>query len=110
MSIREDIIEQRAMQVRQAWDAILRQPEGRLAVWSILEGCHLFGQTHFGNDLDGFRAGQRDIGLGILRDRVFPHGSKTFTDMQIEHADLIDRLEAAAERDAANAEKENSDE
>lgn len=104
--IDEIIAERRAMEVRQAWDEVLRTTAGRLVLWSILERCHLFAQTHHGNDLDGWRAGQREVGLMILNERIFPHDVRTFAAMQTEHAELMDRIHLAAEQ---QAEKEQTD-
>lgn len=105
--VAEIMTERRALEVRQAWDAVLRTREGRLVMWSILERCHLFAQTHLGTDLDGLRAGQREVGLMILNERIFPHDVRTFAAMQIEHAELMDRIQLAAEQ---QAEKEQADE
>lgn len=95
----------KAKDVREAWHSVLSTQAGRLAVWSILEECHLFAQTHHGHPLDGLRAGMREIGLRILNDRVFPHDVRTFATMQIEHAELMQRIEREAER----ATKEDQD-
>jgi hypothetical protein len=105
--ISEIIAERRALEVRQAWGTVLGTREGRLVMWSILERCHVFARTYYGNDLDGFREGQREVGLMILNERIFPHDVRTFAAMQIEHAELMDRIQLAAEQ---QAEKETSDE
>ncbi|MTH65068.1 hypothetical protein [Paracoccus shanxieyensis] len=107
MSIAELIATTRERNITEAWNRVLDSADGRLVVWSILERCSLFRQTHWGNDLDGFRAGQRDIGLIVLNERVFPHDVQTFPNMQMEHAALMERIERAAEQEA---EKENPDE
>lgn len=90
----------KAKDVREAWGTVLSTREGRLVIWSILEECHLFAQTHHGHPLDGLRAGMRDVGLRILNDRVFPHDVRTFATMQIEHAELMQRIEREAELEA----------
>lgn len=98
MSIEETIARNRADEIAQAWAETLDTESGRLAVWSILERCHLFASTFTGDPLTGAHAeGERSIGLMILRDRVFPHDPRTFADMQAEHAALMDRLRTAAE-------------
>lgn len=96
----------REKDVREAWHSVLSTREGRLVVWSILEECHLFQQTHHGHPLDGLRAGMREVGLRILNERVFPHDTRTFATMQIEHAELMQRIEREA---ALEAEKEQDD-
>lgn len=96
----------REKDVREAWASVLATPAGRLVVWSILEDCLLFQQTHHGHPLDGLRAGQREVGLRILNNRVFPHDTRTFATMQIEHAELMQRIEREAQLEA---EKEQDD-
>ncbi|QRZ14728.1 hypothetical protein JWJ88_17335 [Paracoccus methylovorus] len=103
----EIMAERRALEVRQAWDTVLRTREGRLVIWSILERCYPFAQTHHGNEMDGWRAGQREVGLMILNERIFPHDVGTFAAMQTEHAELMDRIQLAAEQ---QAEREQADE
>ncbi|MBD9528243.1 hypothetical protein [Paracoccus sp. PAR01] len=88
MNVAAIIKENRDRKLRQAWDAVLRTPEGRLVIWSILEHCHLFSQTHAGDANDGFRAGMREVGLRVLNQQVFPHDVKTFAGMQVEHAEM----------------------
>lgn len=92
----------KAKDVREAWGSVLSTRAGRLVVWSILEDCHLFQQTYYGHPLDGLRAGMREVGLRILNDRVFPHDTRTFADMQVEHAELMERIEAEAIREREN--------
>lgn len=105
--VAEILMANRDRAISDAWSAMLRSTDGRLVMWSILERCHLFSQTHVGTALDGFRAGMRDIGLHILNDRIFPHDVRTFANMQVEHAEMMQRLQLAAEQEA---EKETSDE
>jgi len=107
VNVDQIIIENRDRKIRQAWEAVLRQPEGRLAIWSILENCHLFSQTHAGDAHDSYRAGMREIGLRILNDRVFPHDTRTFAGMQTEHAEMMAEIQHAAEQ---QAKREQADE
>lgn len=105
--VAEIIAARRALEARQAWAVMLGTREGRLVVWSVLELCHLFAQTHAGDAHDGFRAGMREVGLRILNERVFPHDARTFAAMQTEHAELMDRIQFAAEQ---QAERDQADE
>lgn len=98
--VSELIHENRSRTIAAAWDSVLDTAEGRLVVWSILEECLLFQQTHHGNDLDGWRAGMREIGLRILQGRVFAHDVRTFGGMQTEHALLMERIKSQAEMEA----------
>lgn len=98
--VSELIHESRSRSIIAAWDAVLDTAEGRLVVWSILEDCLLFQQTHHGNDLDGLRAGMREVGLRILQGRIFPHDARTFSGMQVEHALLMERIQSQAELEA----------
>lgn len=98
MSDRADLIAQnRENSIAGAWERVLDTSDGRLVIWSILDGCWLFSQTHLGNEMDGLRAGMREVGLKLLRERIFPHNVRTFSDMQMEHADLMERIERAVE-------------
>lgn len=97
----------RARAIDAAWGKILSDEAGRLVVWSILDRCMLFQQTHHGNDLDGLRAGMREVGLQILQGHVFPHDPRTFASMQVEHAELMDRIQQQVDLET---EKENDDE
>ena len=106
MSIAAQIEASRHRAIADAWASVLNTESGRLVVWSILEDCHLFAQTHLGNELDGLRAGMREVGLRILNNRVFPHDVRTFADMQVEHANLMDRLQKEA---AMEAQEEQND-
>lgn len=99
--------DRRALEVRQAWDDVLRTREGRLVAWSILEACYLFSQTHAGDAHDSFRAGMREVGLTMLNRHIFPHDVRTFAAMQTEHAALMDQIQHAAEQ---QAEREQADE
>ena len=92
-AIAELIAKNRENSVNAAWQAVLDTPEGRLVMWSILERCGVFQITTSGSSLDQWRAGFRDLGLTVLNERIFPHGVRTFATMQVEHAELMQRIE-----------------
>lgn len=86
-----DAVEERARdlyerRLRNAWAKVLDDPDGRLVAWSILDHCHVFGSTYTGNAASNFLEGERNVGLKILRDHVFPHGHQTLG-MLMEEAD-----------------------
>lgn len=103
----EMIAMRRAAAVEAAWARVLSEEAGRLVVWSILDRCLLFQQTHYGNDLDGLRAGMREVGLQILQGHVLPHDPRTFASMQVEHTELMDRIQQQVDLET---EKDNEDE
>lgn len=104
--VSEMIERQREATISGAWRDVLDTDAGRLVVWSILERCGIFQITTSGSPLDGWRAGFRDAGLAILAERVFPHDTRTFAAMQLEHAEMMQRIQLHAEREA---EKDDDD-
>lgn len=95
--IAELIQRNREASIAEAWKRVLDTPEGRLAVWSILERCGVFQITTTGSATDQWRAGFRDAGLVLLNERVFPHDVRTFASMQVEHAELMQRIQLQAQ-------------
>lgn len=99
-AVAELIAKNRSASIDAAWAKVLGTPEGRLAVWSVLERCGIFQVTTTGTAMDSWRAGFRDAGLTLLTERVFPHDVRTFADMQLEHAQLMQRIQLQAELEA----------
>ena len=86
-------------QIDRAWAEVLETESGRAVVWSILQGTYLFDQTHGGDSLDGFRAGQRQVGLMILRNHLMPAGLDMLCRLQTEAAAREDRARLIARND-----------
>lgn len=105
-AVAELIAANRQRSIDAAWDKVLGTPEGRLAVWSILEDCGVFQITTTGSPTDQWRAGFRDAGLSLLNNRVFPHDVRTFADMQVEHAELMQRIQLQAELETGDQDHE----
>lgn len=82
----------RQMEVKNAWDAVLADAQGRLVVWDILEQCGVYRSTFTGNAHGTFLEGQRQIGLWMLADRIAAHSPRTFPQMQLEAAEFEERL------------------
>lgn len=78
-------------QLDRAWNDVLSTESGRAVIWSILQGTYLFDQTHGGDAMDGFRAGQRQVGLLILRNHVMPAGLDMLLRLQTEAAERESR-------------------
>lgn len=98
------IAHNREQNIAEAWRRVLDTPEGRLAVWSILERCGVFQITTTGSTTDQWRAGFRDAGLVLLNERVFPHDVRTFASMQVEHAELVQRIQREAQLEVKEGE------
>ncbi|OJH45183.1 hypothetical protein [Paracoccus sp. SM22M-07] len=90
---REELAEQH---MRDAWGTVLGSEEGRAVIWSILQATFLFDQTHVGDALDGFRAGMREVGLQVVRNRIQPAGFDVLGTLQREAAERADRFTLAA--------------
>lgn len=65
-------------QVANAFASILSSPEGRLAIWWLLDQCHVFSSTYTGNSAAAFLEGERNVGLKILKGHIFPNGHQVF--------------------------------
>jgi len=83
--------------LRNAWAKTLDDPDGRFLVWSLLDRCHVFSSTYTGNAASNFLEGERNIGLQILREHVFPQGHQTLGVLMEEADHRHSELMAAAE-------------
>lgn len=69
------------------WAKFINDPDGRFLIFSILDKCHVFGSTYTGNAASNFLEGERNVGLQILRQHIFPQGYHVLG-MLMEEADL----------------------
>jgi len=89
-------------QIDEAWDWMLRDPRGKLVLWSMLDKCGLFSFPHYGNSMDALMRGRQQVAAETLADYVFPRGMKVYTDMLLEAEHRQKLLEQAmVETDAA---------
>lgn len=86
-------------EIETAWQGLLVQPAGRLILWSILEKCGMFNFDHYGTDQDVIHKGRQQVGSELLRDFVFPHGMKGYTETLLEAEDRDLRIERAISAD-----------
>lgn len=101
MTFEEKVREHHEAQVRAAWGKILNDPLGRIAVWSILEKCHIFQTTYTGNADTNFLEGERSVGLKMLQEHIFPLGAEYLAQMMEENAARIAEIEMAIEQEAS---------
>lgn len=104
MTLEEKARDLYAAQVRAAWGKILNDPMGRVAVWSILEKCHIFQTTYTGNADTNFLEGERSVGLKVLEEHIFPLGTEYLMQMMDENAARIAEIEMAIEQEASDDE------
>ena len=81
--------------MQNAWAVFLASENGRMVLWSVLEQCHIFQTTYTGNQLQAFMEGERNIGLKILAERVFPQGMEIFAQMLLESEKRDKAIQAA---------------
>lgn len=79
----------------EAWVDVLSTERGRMVIWSILSHCHVFESTYTGNAASNFLEGERNVGLHILNDHVFPNDPMLLTQMMQEAGNREDQIERA---------------
>lgn len=82
-----------------AWSAVLATDDGRKVIWSILSMCHLYHLSYSGNSLSNLMEGERNIGLRILNERIFPNGVKIYAEMLLDDEKWRKDLENAIEEE-----------
>ena len=100
----EDLADEiEAAELDLAWENLLKNPEGRAVIWSILDLCPMNQSTFTGNASAAFLEGKRDVGLRILNDRILPQGMGVYTSMLLEAEARASEAEVRAEREDAKA-------
>lgn len=75
------------------WAALLSTRGGRRVMWDILGRCGIFRSSYRGNADTNFLEGERNIGLGLLNDRIHPNGAHMFGQMMTENAEWMERID-----------------
>lgn len=101
--------EQLDTEISLAWASLLNTEAGRLVIWSILDVTHQFSSSYTGDQMTNFLEGERNVGLKILNDFVFPHGIQPYTDLLLEADERSARIERAIEKAEALLQSESED-
>lgn len=104
-----ELIEQRNRRLQERGEndlrAILKLPEGRRLVWSMLEEGRVFQSSFTGNSETFFNEGKRAVGL-VLLGRILAVKPEAFQQMTLEHAseekDFAEQVEKAKREEERN--------
>ena len=106
--VTERAAEKHERELANAWAWLIKQPAGRLVIWSLLDRCHILGSSFTANSAQAFLEGERNIGLVILKEYLLPFDAGVLGDLMREAQDRYDHLTAVAEAEIKREQEEQA--